>query len=150
MNTSHSIRPMKPNELRQVTDIWLNANLDAHAFIPADYWHSQLPSVSAQIAQAEIYVCESAGEIQGFIGLSGSYIAGIFVKKGARSNGIGTALLSFVKTFRDSLSLSVYCKNTAAIRFYQRNGFHPGDRSTDQETNEPELCLTWNRLTEIP
>lgn len=48
------IRPFKKEDLPVLMDLWLSANMDAHAFIPASYWaehavqgRTQLPRVSA-------------------------------------------------------------------------------------------------------
>lgn len=34
------IRRMEPSDIEAVAEIWLAANLDAHSFIPADYWRA--------------------------------------------------------------------------------------------------------------
>lgn len=145
MTAAGKIRPMAPDDLQAVAEIWLTANTDAHTFIPAQYWQSNYEPVKSQLAQAEIYLYETAGSIQGFIGLTGCYIAGIFVKKRARSHGIGTALLHHTKTLKPALTLSVYEKNTAAIRFYQQEGFQIQSRDTDPAVNETEFHMTWSR-----
>lgn len=66
---------------------------------------------------------EKCGETAGFIGLSGNYIEGLFVKKEYRSLGIGTALIDFVKHKKKELSLNVYFQNEKAVKFYIKNGF---------------------------
>ena len=89
-----TIRRMHASQLDQVTEIWLQGNLSAHDFIPAAYWHGQRKTVTAQLAQAEIYVHEGAdGAADGFIGLQGDLIAGLFVREDARGKGIGRSLL---------------------------------------------------------
>lgn len=72
--------------------LWLSGNVDAHPFIPKEYWESNFSMVEEQILQAEVFLCETDGEIQGFIGIVGNYIAGIFVDKKYRSLGIGKQL----------------------------------------------------------
>ena len=69
------------------------------------------------------YVYESKGKIQGFVGLNGEYMEGIFVCDKLQSQGIGKLLLDFVKKSRTELSLNVYQKNARVIYFYQREGF---------------------------
>lgn len=49
--------------LDRLMEIWLNGNLEAHSFIPGTYWEDNVPAVREQIAQAEIFVCESDGEM---------------------------------------------------------------------------------------
>lgn len=46
------------------------------------------------------YVYESKGKIQGFVGLNGEYMEGIFVCDKLQSQGIGKLLLDFVKKSR--------------------------------------------------
>ena len=69
------------------------------------------------------------GEILGFLGLEGDYIAGIFVRHGAQSRGVGKKLLDRAKEGRGRLSLRVYEKNTRAAAFYRRGGFSAPTRS---------------------
>ena len=73
------IRVVQKADITKVADIWLDTNIKAHNFISAQYWESNYEMVKEMLLQAEVYVCESNGKIQGFIGLNGDYIEGIFV-----------------------------------------------------------------------
>ena len=84
-------------------------------------------------------------EIQGFIGLSGEYIEGIFVSGKVQSRGIGKLLLDHAKGLKGSLRLSVYQKNARAVRFYQREGFEIHCEGLDESTGEKEYAMTWRR-----
>lgn len=117
------IREFKISDVNKVMSIWLDSNIDAHSFVPAGYWRDNFEYAEKQIKNAEIYVYEKCGETAGFIGLSGNYIEGLFVKKEYRSLGIGTALIDFVKHKKKELSLNVYCQNEKAVKFYIKNGF---------------------------
>ena len=48
------IRRAEPSDLGAVLRIWLDANLDAHAFIPAEYWQGCRGLVQEMLPQAEI------------------------------------------------------------------------------------------------
>ena len=74
------IRPLQAPDLARAAEIWLNTNLKAHDFIPAEYWQDHFDQVKQMLPLAEVYLYEEQGEIQGFIGLSGSYIAVLFSK----------------------------------------------------------------------
>ena len=99
--------------------------------------------VRQALPQAELYVWEEQGEILGFLGLEGDYIAGIFVRHGAQSRGVGKKLLDRAKEGRGRLSLRVYEKNTRAAAFYRREGFSALEEQTDAGTGEVERCMCW-------
>lgn len=139
------IRELQKTDINKVADIWLDTNLKAHYFIPAQYWKSNFESVKALLPQAEVYVYENGKNIQGFIGLSGEYIEGIFVSGEAQSQGIGKLLLNFVKDRRTKLCLNVYQKNPQAIHFYQREGFQIQCESLDEATGEKEYVMIWQQ-----
>lgn len=140
------IRRMQKTDIDIVSVIWLDANKDAHDFIPAEYWESNFLPVKEMLLQAEVYVYidECKNEIEGFIGLEETYIAGIFVRKEARSEGIGKALLDFIKEKKQELTLNVYQKNVRAVRFYERQGFQIIDRYMDKNTDEKEYLMRWS------
>ena len=73
------IRELQRDDINKVSDIWLDTNIKAHNFIPAEYWRSNFKSVKEALSQAEVYVYEHDTEIQGFIGLNDEYVEGIFV-----------------------------------------------------------------------
>ena len=91
------IRKLRKTDVMKVADIWLDTNIKAHNFISAQYWESYYELVKEMLLQAEVYVYENNGEIQGFIGLNGEYVEGIFVRDRLQSQGIGKLLLDFVK-----------------------------------------------------
>ena len=139
------IRRLQEADVDRVMDLWLNANLKAHNFVPAAYWRSNFEPVKEMLPQAEVYVYEDAGEIQAFVGLTGEYIEGIFVSCEMQSNGIGKLLLDHIKAIKGMLRLSVYQKNTRAIRFYQREGFAIQREGLDESTGEKEYTMLWRR-----
>lgn len=139
------IRKMRPAEVDAAADIWLETNIEAHSFVPERYWRDHFEEVKGLLAQAELYVFEGEAGIQGFLGLDADYIAGLFVKSGARAGGIGKKLLDHAKSGRSRLTLRVYQKNAGAIRFYRREGFAVQEESVDEGTGEPEYLMLWER-----
>ena len=139
------IRRLEKSDLEEAVSIWLDANLEAHGFIAPSYWQGHREEVRTALAQAEgwAFAEEERLEILGFVGLQGDYIAGIFVRRDARSRGVGRQLLDRVKTDRRRLQLRVYRKNERAAAFYRREGFHLLEEGTDLETGEDELLLEW-------
>ena len=104
------IRELRKTDINIVADIWLDTNIKAHYFIPAQYWKRNLELVKELLLQATVYVYEDNYEIQGFIGMNGEYIEGIFVSEAMQSQGIGKILLNYVKDIRSKLFLNVYQK----------------------------------------
>lgn len=139
------IRKMSNKDLTEVANIWLSVNIEAHDFIDSNYWINNKALVETSLAQAEVYVYTSNNKILGFVGLDSNYIAGIFVSNSIQSKGIGTKLVNYVKTKKDKLSLSVYEKNNRAIHFYTREGFKIIEENLDEETNENEFVMSWEK-----
>ncbi|MCI9063698.1 MAG: GNAT family N-acetyltransferase [Clostridia bacterium] len=139
------IRKFEKNDINSIMKIWKNENIKAHKFISREYWESNYKFVKEAISDAEIYVYVIEEKIVGFIGLDNNYIQGIFVDANNQYNGIGTSLLNKVKENRNNLSLSVYKKNINAINFYKKNDFVITSESTDENTNEVEYIMTWNK-----
>ena len=153
------IREFQDTDLDRVAEIWLDANQQAHDFIPVGYWKENFPAVKEMLPQAEVYVYEAEtdgegsndllsgrNEIQGFIGLNEEYIEGIFVSSGARSMGVGKELMNYVKKKQRKLCLNVYQKNFRAVRFYQREGFRIEREETDGNTGEKEYLMIWEDI----
>ena len=137
------IRKFQITDTEQVMEIWLTGNIDAHPFIPKEYWLSNFDMVREQLLQAEVYVFENEGSIQGFIGIQEDYIAGVFVKEEVRSAGIGKRLLDYIKENHSALTLNVYQKNRRAVEFYQREGFYILSEGLDEETKETDCTMFW-------
>ena len=114
------VRAFREAEIDRAAEIWLDTNVKAHAFISLQYWREHFEEVRGMLRQAELYVYEdeSLHTVQGFIGLEGDYVAGIFVADGAQSGGIGSQLLDYVKALRPRISLPLTQKNTRALACY--------------------------------
>lgn len=139
------VRRLQQTDINNIADIWLDTNLKAHYFISAQYWKSNFDLVKEMLSQAEVYVYESDQKIQGFIGLSGEYIEGIFVSDEMQSQGIGKCLLAYIKDGKTKLRLNVYQKNAQAIHFYQREGFEVQCEGFDETTGEKDYLMVWQR-----
>ena len=141
------IRAFEENDLTAIMQIWLDTNIKAHYFIPKEYWTDNYEMVRSVLPRAEIYVYEddTTKQIDGFIGLSDDYIEGIFVRESVQSNGIGKQLLEHTKCVKSKMSLCVYQKNTRAIQFYQREQFVIQFENTDDNTNQKEYVMIWEK-----
>lgn len=139
------IRKLQKSDIDRAAEIWLNTNLKAHDFISEQYWRGNFDIVKEMFPQAEVYVYESDGKMQGFIGLDGEYIEGIFVSDEMQSRGIGKALLDYAKSRKSELRLNVYRKNIMAIRFYQREGFSVRSEGLDEAVGEKDFLMIWKK-----
>ena len=133
---------MQSRDSQRAMQLWLNGNLQAHDFIPAKFWESNAPSVYEQLLQANGYVYEADGEILGFVGMQGNYLAGIFVDAKSRSLGIGKKLLNHIKSRYSTFFLHVYQANRRAVAFYQREGLSIASEGVDETTGEPDFVMT--------
>ena len=58
------IRELRKADINQVADIWLDTNIKAHYFIPAQYWKSNLELVKELLLQATVYVYDTISKIK--------------------------------------------------------------------------------------
>lgn len=137
------VREFQKSDLDRVLDIWLTANVKAHDFIPRAYWEGQRETVRTLLPQAELTVWQEEGEINGFLGLRGNEIQGLFVWPAFQGRGIGQDLLDCAKENREELMLRVYQKNRRAIAFYERQGFSVKEEGLDEATGEREFTMHW-------
>lgn len=141
------IRAFRATDLQVVMQLWLEANVQAHDFIPRAYWEEHFDMVRDMLPKAEVYVHEDGHtrQIDGFIGLTGDFVAGIFVSAPVRSRGIGRRLLRRAKEIRPRLELNVYRSNERAVRFYRREGFEIQSEGVDERTQEREWTMVWSK-----
>ena len=92
------IRELRKADINSVAEIWLDTNRKAHAFIPASYWERNFTAVKEMLPQAEVYVYETETGIQGFLGLNGEYIEGIFVSEERSCTASGNVCWTTLRT----------------------------------------------------
>lgn len=139
------IEHLDSSDLETISQIWLMSNLDTHDFIEKEYWLNNYSFVKKAFSSATIYAYYSDNKIVGFLGIINEYIAGIFILQDYRSLGIGTQLLKAIQSTHTKLTLDVYQKNTLALKFYQKNGFHIQQEKLDIQTEEIEYFLEWHQ-----
>lgn len=139
------IEQCKPQEIDAVMQIWLQANIEAHGFLDRTYWESNYELVQSLLPQAEVAVYKLEGEVVGFAGIMDrGYIAGIFVKPGCQSRGIGGALIRHCQAKYSELRLDVYASNQRAVSFYERQGFARVGKKVNEDTGEWEYAMVWS------
>lgn len=86
---------------------------------------------------AHIHVFDDDGIVKGFIHIEGAEIVTLYVDTFFWDQGIGSALIEFAKEHTQATYLWALEKNTDAIRFYERHGFHlTGEKKLEDGTTE--------------
>lgn len=138
------IKEFKIDQLDEVMKIWIETNIDAHNFIPKEYWINNYELVKQILPTADNYVFQENNIIKGFIGIiEQSYIAGLFVKKEYQGEGIGYKLIEYSKSKYEHLTLDVFVKNEKALNFYYKNSFEVVDKKINEETKEFEYTMAF-------
>ena len=138
------IRKMTVDDIHRVGQIWVDASIKAHHVVPADFWRSDLKTMTTEILpRAEGYVHESEGVIDGFITLGHCFVGCLFVEPASQRCGIGSGLLDYVKQSNRKLVLHVYHQNPEAVQFYKSQGFRITGESRCQYTRCPECIMEW-------
>ena len=94
---------------------------------------------------SETFVAVDENEISGFVSMADNYLAAIFVRKERQGSGIGKKLLELVKATRSTIELKVYKKNIDSVNFYRKQGFEIVSESMDENTNEIEVFMKWDK-----
>lgn len=139
------IRRYQPCDINHVLDLWLDASIKAHDFIPEAFWREQLGAMRDHyLPQAENFVIEGEGQVLGFMSLHENRLEALFVSSHAQGRGLGRQLLQEAKRLRTALELNVYSANERAIEFYQAGGFSTVAESHDPVTGQQELTMRWS------
>ncbi|MDU8928654.1 GNAT family N-acetyltransferase [Alisedimentitalea sp. MJ-SS2] len=95
--------------------------------------------------KVQVFVTDPAPPT-GFISVDNDAVPALYVAPGARSQGIGTALLDRARDGRDHLRLWCFQTNPGARCFYAREGFTEIDRTDgDNEEGLPDVQFAWER-----
>ena len=77
------------------------------------------------------------GVVKGFIQIENAEVKKLFVEPALQGNSIGAELLEYAISERDVNFLWALEKNTKAIAFYKRHGFHiTNDKKYEEDTTE--------------
>ncbi|KAA6224098.1 GNAT family N-acetyltransferase [Streptomyces albofaciens JCM 4342] len=144
MSSPTIIRPYRPEDEPDVTDLWSRAVRKAHPFIEGEGTGERARLLrEVYLVQADNWVAEDErdGKVLGLLGLLGSEVGGLFVAPEAQGRGIGTQLLEHAAALRGALTLEAFERNEAARAFYTHLGFTERSRRTDESTGEILVAL---------
>lgn len=97
------------------------------------------------IERGWVTVAKDQGRVVGFLARDRVEVCSLYLADGIRGRGFGRALLAEAKAASPQLLLRTFEANTAARRFYHRQGFIEigrGDGSTNEE-GLPDIFLQW-------
>jgi len=86
----------------------------------------------------------SAGEVIGFVGVTGDELDMLFMEPPAQGKGYGTALLVFARDVLGAKRVDLNEGNHAAIRFYERQGARRVGRSERDGLGNPYPLLHYD------
>ena len=136
------IRKATSNDLARIAEIFIfNYRLYFYPIFRNDDFYFaelQVPAMMEQMKDSlgRIWVYDD-GTVKGFIETDGSEVRRLFVEPVLQGQKIGSALLTFAIDEQQADTLWALEKNTRAIRFYARLGFHvTTDRKPEPETDE--------------
>ncbi|MGL6316440.1 N-acetyltransferase [Vibrio sp. WXL103] len=136
------IRKHTAKDIDCILDIWLKASIQAHDFVAAEFWQSQVDNMrNVYLPMSESYVYEVDSKIVGFYSLYENLLAAIFVSLNDQGKGIGKQLINDAKQRRSSLTLNVFKANEASHRFYISQGFEVVSEQADEHTGQAEYTM---------
>ncbi|MGX7031537.1 GNAT family N-acetyltransferase [Vagococcus zengguangii] len=140
------VTAISEEQLEQITAIWLKTNIEVHDYIDPSYWHNHLSYLREELPNVTLFISLNDNQqMMGFIGIDDGYVAGLFVGKSHRNQGIGKELIRAAQAENQSLILSVYRKNKEAIAFYESQGFVIIEEQIDKITQEKEYVMKWQQ-----
>lgn len=144
----------RPEDLPAVVEIWLDASILAHDFMPPAFWERKVADMrDIYLPAATVYLALIDQRIAGFYALQDNTLAAIFVAPDLQGKGIGKRLLDHAiahTTARNKmlsrevpLTLAVYQSNLRSIAFYQNAGFTKIKEQLDPHTQHTELVMEY-------
>jgi len=137
-----TIRPAEAKDLVRIAEIEIfNYRLNFYPIFQNDWFYFdelQVPALMKKYKPMlpQFWVYEDS-VVKGFFKAEGQQLQKLFVEPILQRRSIGTALLEFAITQMDVRFLWALERNTRAIAFYQRHGFHlTADRQPEEGTAE--------------
>jgi ribosomal protein S18 acetylase RimI-like enzyme len=119
---TYEYRKGRPRDARACAQIIHNWDAEVPWMVPLDTLDSMTEFWRSLLGTAAAWVAENNGEVVGFCARNDDNIAGLYVDRHARNCGVGKRLLDLAKADRDWITVWAYEANTAARKFYRREG----------------------------
>lgn len=130
--------------------IWRAAVDATHDFLTPEDRAAIEREVQVYVQAAKLWMgVGEAGQIVGFMGLSGSHMDALFLDPDYRGAGLGRVFVTHAFGLHGVLTCEVNEQNTQAVGFYRRLGFSPTGRSARDGAGRP-YPLVHLRLNHLP
>lgn len=141
------IRPYVDVDLDEVAALWYRTWTHTFPHLkhpqPFEQWKSRFQTNYTN--QTQVWVAEASGQIVGFVVVSHSDRAQIFVDINTQRNGVGTGLLNQAKRVSlGGLRLAMLQQNVQARQFYEKHGFVAGAIGVNPINGQPNIEYHWS------
>jgi putative acetyltransferase len=144
MGDQTNIRRATASDGAVLLDIWLRSVRATHTFVSDEHIQSMIPMVRDYLASSEheLWVlCDDAGAIMGFMGMSGSKMESLFLAPEFHRRGAGRRMVQHAQALYGELTVDVNEQNAGARAFYGACGFVVTGRSEVDEQGRPYPLL---------
>lgn len=138
------IREYLTEDKNSFSTLYIHSNTKGQNYLSPEFWQADCQVVVNQyLPQAKTFLYEDQNQVVAAISLIDHEIAGLFVCPSRWGQGIGTALIEYVKTHNSTLHLKVFARNIRALSFYRKNGFEIRQKGVCELTGLKEYEMCW-------
>jgi len=159
------IRRCVAEDMPQLLEIWLQATLHAHDYLPAAVWWPRQEALRQRLQQsADVWVVARSSDehedlasikgpvplpthigVVGFMAILEDEVLALYLLPEYQHQGMGSLLLELAQQYHDHLFLTVCVPNGDAIRFYQQHGFRIVSECRDPQAACDEYRMEYRK-----
>lgn len=139
------IRPFQKEDMEDVVNVWLAASLQAHDFIPRDFWERAAEDMRTLYLpmsdEIVLHIDDATGRPDAFLAFVDTFLAALFVAPEAQGSGLGSRMFRIARRMHPDLTLCVYRENGRAVAFYRKHGMTVIGERVEEKTGHAELIM---------
>ncbi len=139
------IRPFQKEDMEDVVNVWLAASLQAHDFIPRDFWERAAEDMRTLYLpmsdEIVLHIDDATGRPDAFLAFVDTFLAALFVVPEAQGRGLGSRMFRIARRMHPDLTLCVYRENCRAVAFYRKHGMTVIGERVEEKTGHVELIM---------
>jgi len=141
------ITPALPSDHPQILEVWEDSVRATHDFLSEQDILDLKPQVRNLYLPAVDLYClkDKAGNLHGFLGISGQDVEMLFLASSSRGKGLGRMLLQYAVSALGAVRVDVNEQNPKALGFYEHMGFAVQGRSPRDAQGRPFPILHLQR-----